>query len=42
MALQNASSMASLVLTTDCMITDAPAQRHDPESGPTGLSPQEL
>jgi len=33
LALQNAGSIASLVLTTDCMIANAPAPRHTPEPG---------
>ena len=36
LALQNAGSIASLVLTTDCMIANAPAPRQHPESGLPG------
>jgi len=36
LALQNAGSIASLVLTTDCMIANAPAPRHHPEPGLPG------
>jgi chaperonin GroEL len=36
LALQNAGSIASLVLTTDCMIANAPAPRNNPEPGLPG------
>jgi chaperonin GroEL len=36
-ALQNAASIASLLLTTECMITDRPEKEKAPGGGPGGM-----
>jgi len=35
-ALQNAASVAIMVLTTDCLVTDAPKEEHNHAEGPAG------
>ena len=40
LALQNAASIASLVLTTDCMIAEAPKTKGAPESVGGGFNPE--
>jgi len=42
LALQNAGSIASLVLTTDCMIANAPPPRNNPEPGLSGPALPEI
>ena len=42
LALQNAGSIASLVLTTDCMIANAPEPRKPPEIGMAGAATPEF
>jgi chaperonin GroEL len=39
LALQNAASIAGLVLTTDCMIATVPARPAAPGAGAAGFTP---